>query len=253
MTGPVLYARLIAGFPADVAPAAVEAVIALARALGAPLHAVLLEDLTTLALAERPSARAFDPRSAGWREVRPADLEQALQLAASLLGRQLEAARRAGVQAQDAARSSGVAFGQSARPDDLLVVTEPAEPMACWTQPFAGLVAAALAAPAALLYLPQRGARAGGPIVGLGSPAAIELAQRLAQSLGSPLVAAGSIAAPQVQSLHDLLPALQARRVRVVVCSREALLPEPRAMLHEAAERRIAVLLAPGTAQRSTA
>jgi hypothetical protein len=250
MSGPLLYARLVAGFPADVAPAAIDAVIALARALGAPLHAVLLEDLSTLALAELPSARTFDPRSSGWRELRPGDLEQALQLAGSLLSRRLEAARRAGVQAQVAARSSGAALGQSAQADDLLIVTEPAEPMARWTQPFSGLLASALDAPAALLYLPQRGARGAGPIVGFGSPAAIELAQRLARALNSPCVDADSVAPEPPRLLLDLLPALQGRRVRVAVCGRDALRPTPPSALHEAADRRIAVLLAPEAATR---
>jgi hypothetical protein len=250
MAAPLLYARLVASFPADVAPAAVDAVIALARALGAPLHAVLLEDLAALALADRPSARAFDPRSAGWREVTRSDLEQALELANAVLTRRLEAARGAGVQAQVAVARGGpgAALGGYAEVGDLLVVTEPAEPMARWTQPFAGVLAAALASAAALLYLPHRGERGTGPIVSVGPGAAAELARRLGQALGAPVIEAEAVDCGGAAALRAVLPALQARRARVVVCGREDLGADPRATLQEAGDRRIAVLLAPATA-----
>jgi hypothetical protein len=251
MAAPLLYARLVASFPADVAPAAVDAVIALARALGAPLHAVLLEDLAALALAARPSARAFDPRSAGWREVTRSDLEQALDLANAVLSRRLEAARSTGVQAQVAVARGGpgAALGGYAEAGDLLVVTEPAEPMARWTQPFAGVLAAALASPAALLYLPHRGERGIGPIAGVGSGAAAELARQVGQALDAPVIEAEAVDSGK-PALRALLPALHARRVRVVVCAREDLGADPRATLQEAGDRRIAVLLAPATANR---
>ncbi len=252
MATPVLYARLVASFPADVAPAAVDAVIALARALGAPLHAVLLEDLAALALADRPSARAFDPRSAGWRDVTRGDLEQALELANAVLCRRLEAARSAGVQAQVAVARGGpgAALGGYAEAGDLLLVTEPAEPMARWTQPFAGVLAAALASSAALLYLPHRGERGKGPIASFGSGPAVELARRVGQALGAPVIEAEAVESGGEPALRALLPSLHARRVRVVVCAREDLGADPRATLQEAGDRRIAVLIAPATASR---
>ena len=252
MATPLLYARLVASFPADVAPAAVDAVIALARALGAPLHAVLLEDLAALALADLPSARAFDPRSAGWRDVTRNDLVQALELANAVLRRRLEAARSAGVQAQVAVARGGPggALGGYAQAGDLLVVTEPAEPMARWAQPFAGVLASALASPAALLYLPYRGERGKGPIASFGSVRAAELARRVAQALGAPVFEAAAAEQAAVPTLRELLPALHARRVRVVVCGREDLGADPRATLQEAGDRRLAVLLTPAAEDR---
>jgi hypothetical protein len=139
----------------------------------------------------------------------------------------------------------GAALGEYAQAGDLLVVTEPAEAMARWTQPFAGLLAAALATPAALLYLPHRGERGAGPIAGFGSPAAVELAQRLARALGAPVNGAEAFKGGEVRSLRDELPALHAKRVRVAVCARDALQPDPQAALQQAGDRRIAVLLAP--------
>jgi hypothetical protein len=253
MAAPVLYARLVASFPAGVSPAAVDAVIELARALGAELQAVLLEDLATLALAGLPSPRAYDPRAALWRELPLDDVRRELELAASALQRQLDLARSAGLQAQLAvARGDpGSVLAQLAQASDLLVLTEPADPMARWVQPFSGLLQAALAAPAAMLYLPHRGARSSGPIAALGEGLAADLAQQLAQALRAPRIAlqADPTGAPP-RTLRAALPQLAQRRVRVAVCDRAALGAHPQRSLGEAGDRRIAVLLAPDSGGR---
>jgi len=248
MAAPVLYARLVASFPAGVAPAAVDAVIELARALGAELQAVLLEDMATLALAELPSPRAFDQRVSLWRDVPRADLLRELELASAGLRRRLEAASRAGLHAQVTEIRGGPAavLGQVAQAGDLLVVTEPSDPMARWVQPFTGLLEAALAAPAALLYLPHQGARSSGPIASCGSGVPGELARGLAQALHAPCIdAAAGEPSSRSRPLRELLPDLRARRVRVVVCDRAALGAHPQRTLQEAGDRRLAVLLAP--------
>ena len=248
MVAPLLYTRLVASFPAGVSPAAVDAVIDLARALGAELQALLLEDIATLAMAELPSPRTFDARASLWRDVQPTDVRRELDLAAAVLRRRLEAAQRAGLQAQlTVARGGpGSVLGQYAQASDLLVVTEPADPMALWVRPFTGLLEAALASPAAVLYLPHRGARGHGPIAFFGGSVAGDLARRMAQALGAPAVdaEAGQHEA-RTRSLHALLAQLGQRRVRVVVCDRAALGAHPQRTLQEAGDRRLAVLLAP--------
>jgi len=248
MAAPVLYSRLVASFPAGVGPAAIDAVIDLARALGAELQAVLLEDIATLSLAELPSPRAFDPRVSLWRDVQRAELQRELELATAVLRRRLEAASRAGLHTEvTVARGvPGSLLGRYGQASDLLVVTEPADPMARWVQPFAGLLEAALAAPAALLYLPHRGARGSGPIAAFGSGVVAELARRLAEAFGAPCVdAEGGQPEVRARSLRALLAQLHERRVRVVVCDRAALGAHPLRTLQEAGDRRIAVLLAP--------
>ncbi len=248
MAGPVLYARLVASFPAGVSPAAVDAVIELARALGAQLQAVLLEDLATLALAELPSPRAYDVRAALWRDMPLDDVRRELELAASALQRRLEAARSAGLQAQLAVARGGPGsvLEQLAVASDLLVVTEPADPMARWVQPFSGLLAAALSAPAAMLYLPHRGARNSGPIAAVGEGIAAELAKQLAPALGAPRIELeADSSGPRPRTLRAALPQLAQRRVRVAVCERAALGAHPQRALGEAGDRRIAVLLTP--------
>lgn len=248
MAVPRLYERLVARLPADVAPAAVDAMIDLTRALGAELQAVLLEDVATLALAELPSPRAFDPRRSLWREVQRNELHRELELAGAVLRRRLEAAQRAGLpmQVTVARLGSGSVLGQYAPASDLLVVSEPADPVARWVQPFSGLLQAALASPAALLYLPRRGARSRGPIAAVGSVVAAELAQRLAQELGAPRIDVDAGASPALaSSLRTLLAPLHERRVRVVVCDRASLAPQPQRTLQEAGDRRLAVLVAP--------
>lgn len=250
MVGPVLYTRLVASFPAGVAPAAVDTLIELAHALGADLQAVLLEDIATLALAELPSPRAFDPRISLWRDVPRTELRRELELADAVLRRRLEAARTAGLRTEvTVARGGpGSMLGQDLQASDLLVVTEPADPMARWVQPFTGLLEAALAAPAPLLYLPHRGVRGSGPIAAFGSGVAAELARRLAQTLGAPLIdAEAGQPAVRARSLHALLARLHERRVRVVVCDRAALGGHPQRTLQEAGDRRLAVLLAPAS------
>lgn len=248
MATPLLYTRLLASFPAGVSPAAVDAVIDLARALGAELQALLLEDLAALAMAGLPSPRTFDPRVSLWRDVQPTEMQRELDLAAAVLRRRLEAAQRAGLHAQlTVARGGpGSVLGQYAQAGDLWVVTEPADPMARWVQPFTGLLEAALAAPAAVLYLPHRGARGSGPIAHFGAGVTAALARRMAQALGAPCVdaEAGQHAA-RTRSLHALLAQLAERRVRVVVCDRSALGMHPGRTLQEAGDRRLAVLLAP--------
>ena len=248
MVAPLLYTRLVASFPAGVSPAAVDAVIDLARALGAELQALLLEDLATQAMAGLPSPRTFDPRISLWRDVQPTEMQRELELAAAVLRRRLETAQRSGLHTQLTVTRGGpgLVLGQYAQASDLLVVTEPADPMARWVQPFTGLLEASLAAPAALLYLPHRGARGGGPIAFFGAGMAEELARRMAQALGAPCVdaEAGQHAA-RTRSLHALLAQLAERRVRVVVCERAALGAHPQRTLQEAGDRRLAVLLTP--------
>ena len=125
--------------------------------------------------------------------------------------RRWRAAQRAGLHTQLTVTRGGPGsvLGQYAQADDLLVVTEPADPMARWVQPFSGLLEAALAAPSAVLHLPHRGARGRGPIAYFGAGAAGELARRLAQALGAPCVdaEAGQHAA-HTRSLHALLARL---------------------------------------------
>jgi len=248
MAAPFLYTRLVASLSADVAPAAVDAVIDLARALGAELQAVLIEDVAALALAELPSPRAFDPRVSLWRDVGRGELQHALELATASLQRRLEAARRSGLHMQVTVAHdlAGSMLREPALETDLLVVTEPADPMARFVQPFAGLLDAALSSPAALLYLPHRGARGSGPIAGFGAGVATDLAQKLARALDAPHIeidaGPGSVRTP---SLRALLPQLHQRRIRVVACDRAALGEHPRQTLQDAGDRRLAVLLAP--------
>jgi hypothetical protein len=252
MTGPVLYARVVAGFSASVPPAAVDAVIELARALGAELHAVLLEDLASAVLAEFPSSRAIDPRSAIWHDVQRHDLLREIELTTSMLRRRLEAARSRGVQTEVAVLRAGAAalLQEYARSGDLLVVIEPVDPMARWVQPFADMLDAALNTSAPLLYLPHRGARNVGPVVSIGGTVADELAQRLVQALGAPLARAAEPGAPGAASLQALLPRLREIRARVAVCSRAALAPDAPRTLHAAGDQRLAVLLAPDEGRR---
>jgi hypothetical protein len=222
--------------------------INLARALGAQLQAVLLEDVAALALAELPSPRAFDPRVSLWRDVQRAELQREFEAAAAALRRRFEAAQDAGLQAQVTIVRGGApsVLGEPVAATDLLVITEPAEPMARFVQPFVGLVGAALASSAAVLYLPHRGARGSGPIVAIGQEMAAELAQGLAEALGAPFLKTETgQSSTKVRSLHALLPQLQAQRVRVVVCGRAALGAQPQRVLQEAGDRRLAVLLAP--------
>lgn len=246
MAAPLLYARVVASFPADAPPGAVEAVVELARRLGAELQAVLLEDLATV--SEMPSLRAIDPRDAVWREVQRAELLHELETAAAALRRRLEAARAAGVPAQLAVGRAAprAVVQQHAQAGDLLVVSEPADPLARWVQPFAGLLDAALAAPAPVLYLPHRGARNSGPVVAVGGGVAAELARKLAPTLGAALLEPEAGTADS--ALAALLPHLRERRVRLVVCERDALGPDPQRSLQQAGDLRIAVLLASAAA-----
>jgi hypothetical protein len=199
-------------------------------------------------MVELPSPRTYDPRASLWRDVQPIEMQRELEVAASVLRGRLETAQRAGLQAQLTVTRGGPGsvLGQYGQESDLLVVTEPADPMARWVQPFAGLLEAALGAPAAVLYLPHRGARGAGPIAHFGAGVAAALARQMARALGAPCVdaEAGQHEA-RTRSLHALLGQLAERRVRVVVCDRCALGAHPGRTLQEAGDRRLAVLLTP--------
>ena len=249
MTSPVLYTRVVAGFSEDAPPAVVDAIVELARCLNAELRALLLEDAMSLALAEMPAPRAYDPRASAWRELPRSRLLQEMELAASVLQRRLEAAQTHGVRTQlSIVRGAPVvALAGLAQADDLLVIVEPADPMARWVQPFAGLLQAALGTAAALLYLPQRSRARDGAVAVLGKTTKTrELARRLAQALGAPLAAIDDETGA-TPSLSALLPQLRARRVRVVVCDRRTLGADAAGALLEAAEQRIGVLVTPGS------
>ena len=248
MTTPVLYSRVVAGFVGDASPAVIDAVLELARCLNAELQALLLEDALALALAEMPAPRAYDPRAAVWRELPSARLRQEMELTASLLQRRIETARAIGVRSQFSVLRVGAtaALGGVAQAGDLLVIVEPADAMARWAQPFAGLLDAALATPAALLYLPHEGCTRAGPVAVLGTSASTrELGRRLAQALEAPLTMIDIEPSGPAPSLAALLPRLRARRARVVVCDRTMLGPDARIALHEAGDERVAVLVAP--------
>jgi len=220
-------------------------VIELARALGAELQALLLEDIATLAMAELPSPRTFDARASLWRDVqRPTCGANWTSLPRCCAGGWRRRSGRVACAADGGPRRTGLVLG-AVRAGQRPAGRHPSrpDPMALWVRPFTGLLEAALASPAAVLYLPHQGARGSGPIAFFGGswPATWRADGADARRAGGrPRLASTRRARARCTRCCSAWAA----RVRVVVCDRRRS-ARTAAHLQEAGDRRLAVLLAP--------
>jgi hypothetical protein len=266
--------RVLVGLSPDAAAPLLATAAEFARAFDAELHGLFIEDAVAFAAAALPLRRAIAPRDLVWRLLEPAQMTEVHELAARGIHRSvLREAAAAGVAAQfevvrgDPART----LVARAQRSDLVVIAEPADPIARAVPPYPHLVQAALRAPAAVLYVPAAARRRTGPVIALvrapGDPV-LERAAQLAAALRERCVAlpvqamaatgdrASRRASPRsgpppelpsgpiVNAMHSPGPAeLAASGERLLVLSRSGGDGDTERYFRLAAERRVPMLL----------
>jgi hypothetical protein len=263
--------RVVVGFAGDFAAArVVETAAELARAFGAELFGLFIEDTLLAEAAAALPVRTIHPHTLQWQPLTPDLLFEAHALAARELQRRLlQQAAAAGVAARfEVVRADPAgALPQRTERTDVLVIAEPADPIARSVYPYARRVREALQAASPVLYLPHEARRTRGPVAALVRDAAdpaLALGALLALSVREPLIAlvpgeapAADEVARAARALADVtvvalpLPttaghavdrALRPYRERLLVASRtEGFDPGP--LLRLAAERTTALLL----------
>jgi hypothetical protein len=219
--------RVLVGlFDDALAPVALEAAAELARALGARLHGLFVEDALAFEAAAWPARQAITRHDLVWRPFTRERLAEAHDLAVRELRRRLQQQANAWGVAIDFETARGHPAGllaQRSAPGDLLVVAEPRDPIALTLDPYRRLLQAALRAPAPVLYLPHAARRSAGPVIVLATGAEdplLRLASPLAAALDEPLVvlaAGGQVAHEHIrQALRESVPGV-ARLPRVSV------------------------------------
>ncbi len=272
---PAGYRRVVLSVAHDVAPLCVEAVVELARRIGADLQALLIEDTTLAALAEAAGLREFDSRSSAWRPLQGAQLQRDLNLSAAVLQRQLlRAMHGRGVSAHfTLLRATPEMAVAAVEAGDLLVIAEPGDAVARWGPSFQRLLHAALRLPVPLLYMPYRvRGRAGAvAVVALAiDDRELALAAQLAAQLHAPLrivapagdavakaawrAAASAIVGKAIDvdvqwataaDVQRLLPVLAEQRLRLLVCRRDRLGADATVGLRHAASYGLPLLITP--------
>ena len=211
---------------------------ALARMLGAELHALFVEDETLLHASGFPFAREISPLSLQWRPLEPDRLEADLRAAADQSRRYLmEAARATGVRQKFEVRRGDLAvhITQICAAGDVVVVS-PARRMGNGSShALARLHATAGLSAASVLLLPPFIGRAHGPIVAVAARAddpGLAAARRIAAHAHEHLLV---LAPPNSEipdateirylagnTAHDVLAALGDTRERLIVLTRVA-------------------------------
>lgn len=182
--------RVVVGF-ADAAAAA-DVVIAtaaeLAHALNVELTGLFIEDALLFDATAFPWLRAIEPRRLLWQSLDTAQVTELHALAARaaerlLLGKAAAFGVAAGFQIVRGDPATTLA--RRCEPSDLLVIAEPADPIARTLHPYPSLVRAIWETHAAVLYVPHGARSRAGPVV-----AVAEAADDAALALAAPVAAA---------------------------------------------------------------
>ena len=270
--------RVLIGF-AGSAPAADDAIAAaaeLASALGAELTGLFVEDELLFEAASLPWLRMLDPGRLMWQALNETELARSHALAARALERLLLGRAAAlGVAAafQVVRGDPAMAPARRAEPTDLLVIAEPADPIARALH-HSQVLSAFGQTSATVLYVPHGAHPRAGPVVTLARSAsdpALKIAAPVARALNERLivvametnaeqeiaVAARSSMAGECIALRldagsavDWLDAvsrtLSAYRERLIVVNRGTSAEALPVYLRLASERAVSLLLAPG-------
>ncbi|MEQ8816332.1 MAG: hypothetical protein RLO51_06240 [Thalassobaculum sp.] len=237
MSGPghadPVFRRAVIGFhDAGCSPSGLDAAVGFARAMESQLVGVFVEDTPLLEWSSSPLSRHVTTLAGRWATATPDSLAAEFATAARIVRRRLSRVAEAlGVSVDfrvERASAASLTFAATARPRDLLIVVEPADPMARLCYPFADLVRAIEASSAPVLYMPHGAQQRRGPVVsiepqldGESSRIAAEVAARIGESL----ISIGGADAPWTAplNLQDVEHALAGVAERLVVLGR----PEP--------------------------
>lgn len=192
--------RVVVGFP-DAVAAAENLIVTgaeFARVLDVELWGLFVEDALLFEAAAQPHLRAIEARQLVWRPMTTVQLQEAHAVAAAALERSLlDAAARLGVPAgfQVVRGDPATLLLQRCEPSDLLVIAEPADPMARALHPYPRLARAVPESSSTVLFVPHAARRRKGPVAifvrSPGDPALALAASMAAASNERLLVLAG--------------------------------------------------------------
>jgi hypothetical protein len=245
------FRRIVVRFPdASGSHPGVLAAARLARLFQAELAGLFIEDAQLLELSALPLMRHLRASPGGIATTGLEQLGQDFAAAAALArGRISRIGREFGLATTFTVIRGNVAslaFDATAS-GDLLVVVEPADPMARMVHPFLEIVRGVASSPAPILYAPHRLLGRTGPVVALAhSPLARagEIATAVAASMGERLLTFESAG-----NLDGLLPAsvdrvLAGTSESLIVIDQALLTPENPEFPAIAARRRVPILIA---------
>jgi hypothetical protein len=222
--------RVVVGF-ADAAAAAGDLIATaaeLARVLHVELWGLFVEDALLFDAAALTLLRAIEPRQLVWRSLTATQLAQAHAVAAGALERHLlDAAAALGVPAgfQVVRGDPATMLLRQCEPSDLLVIAEPADPIARAMHPYPRLVRALCETASAVLFIPHGARRRKGPVVAFArSPddPSLALAASIAAASGERLIVLASGGPESEQKIADDVRALASGGVTLRLAVRDA-------------------------------
>lgn len=260
-----MFRRVVIGFRDTCeSSSSLEATARFAQLIETELLGVFIEDTELMEWSGSPLMRQFTSISRPPVPASPARLAEEFSAAADMMRRRFaRAAATLGVRARfQIERSSAATLEiKGAGPEDLLVVVEPADPMARLSYPFTTVLEAVAKSQAPVLYMPNQVRQRTGPVVSVfrdaddqGHRIAADLASRLGEDmidirfsedeLPQAEAAAKAASGRAPASVEHIRHALDGVRECLIVFSRQVLGDhDPSLFVLLAAERRVPLLI----------
>ena len=166
---PLGFRRVVLGLQPGVPSSATELAVELASLLDLELIGLFIDDVALRHCAAMPAARAISALGAAWNSLEFAHEPGEADYAAEIAGRRFAvASERLERRRFEIVRgAAGRELTTISRPEDILVIVPPAAAADRVAEPFASLLEAAFASPAAVMLTPRRIAHAAGSIVAI--------------------------------------------------------------------------------------
>jgi hypothetical protein len=171
MTEPATFQRIVLGIRHNVPREGLRQAMDFASLLGIELRGLFFKEGELGSLAAFPFVREFRLLEGGWRNIQPAEMADAINVAA----RSAERSFRAAVKTLNLpsefevvqSRSIAEALASVSRSGDILVVAEPENPCERVSLQFQTMLAVAIGSPASVMFVPAEIARSTGPVIAI--------------------------------------------------------------------------------------
>ncbi len=227
------------------------AALSLARRFGSTCRALLVESAGFSGTASIAFGQAYDPRSRKWQVLpRESEAPDPLRASERQLRRLQALANAAGMKAETALRetASVPAELRGASAEQLVILAQPADPLARQAQPFTSLRDAALRSATAVVFAPPASGASGKGILALApedNVATLAFARELGALTGEPVQRAPVMS---LSALSGRLDAAGPPYPTLIILVRDADLDDPAALSRLAARLAVPVLvLEPGS------
>jgi len=171
---PLGYKRLILALPPGASSVDLRVAAEFARLLQLEMVAIMLDDFGLADPGRLPFTREFRGPLSGWQPIDAERIRRDLETAAQNLQRSIEAATRdleTNARFEVVRGSLGETLRAMADGGDILVLAEPSNPAERASAQFNWLTEAVLGSQTAVLLVPARIARTGGPVVAIAAAA----------------------------------------------------------------------------------